>query len=722
MYIFNTYLTSAVGTGCFYAAVRTQIQQNPAGIRSPSGGMKQEEYLRNVISIVYHSFNYMRYPTLIMNDKWLEPYAGTIIRRHEQAKAKAAELTGGSHLSDFANGHLFFGLHRTSGGWIIREWAPAATTIFLTGTFTGWQDLEEFRLKPSGNGIWELTLATGQISHGDLYALSVHWPGGSGKRIPAWATRVVQDNKTHIFNAQVWSPQQPYEWKTRRFRRSPEPPLIYESHVGMAGEEPRVHTYSEFREQMLPRISANGYNTLQLMAIPEHPYYGSFGYHVSSFFAPSSRFGTPEELKELIDAAHEMGIAVIIDLVHSHAVRNELEGLGKYDGTRYQFFHEGPRGEHPAWDSYCFNYDKNEVLHFLLSNIKYWLEEFRFDGFRFDGVTSMLYYDHGLGKAFTNYSDYFDENCDEEAVTYFILANQLIREVNPDALSIAEDMSGMPGLAVPVADGGLGFDMRLSMGVPDYWIKLIKERGDDQWHMGELFHQLSSKRMDEKVVSYAESHDQALVGDKTIIFRLIDKDMYFSMRKDQPNLIVDRGIALHKMIRLITLSCAGGGYLNFMGNEFGHPEWIDFPREGNNWSYSHARRLWSISGHPDLKYHWLLDFDHAMIGLARSRHILSYPSVDKVWENNADKVLAYHRGPFLYVFNFHPSQSFTEYGIPLGEGKYRILLNTDNGMFGGFDRVDEELTYYTLPAGDPGSQHFLRLYLPSRTALVLQRL
>lgn len=664
----------------------------------------------------------MNYPVLIENDRWLEPFAGTILRRQAAAKMKAAELTGGIHLSDFANGHLFFGLHRTTEGWLLREWAPAASMMYLVGTFNDWQEKEEFAFKPVGEGVWELQLAGEQLNHGDLYALTMIWPGGSGKRIPAWATRVVQDETTHMFNAQVWAPENSYPWKITKFVRPPEAPLIYESHTGMAGEEPRVHTYREFRENILPRIKANGYNVLQLMAIPEHPYYGSFGYHVSSFFAPSSRFGTPEELKELVDTAHEMGIAVIIDLVHSHAVRNEIEGLGKYDGTRYQFFHDGFRGEHPAWDSYCFNYDKNEVLHFLLSNIKYWLTEFKFDGFRFDGVTSMLYHDHGLGKAFTQYSDYFDLNCDEEAVTYLILANRLIKEINPVALSIAEDMSGMPGLAAPVADGGLGFDMRLSMGVPDYWIKLIKEKNDDAWPMGDIFHQLTSKRLDEKVVSYAESHDQALVGDKTIIFRLIDKEMYFSMRKDQPNLIVERGLALHKMIRLITLSCAGGGYLNFMGNEFGHPEWIDFPREGNAWSYMHARRLWNIATDPDLKFHWLLDFDYDMIWLVRHHHILGHPEVNKVWENDGDKVLAYHRGPFLFVFNFHPVQSFSDYGIPLGEGKYRIVLNSDNGRYGGFDRVDEELTYYTLPAAGPKSQHYLRLYLPSRTGLVLKRM
>ena len=661
-------------------------------------------------------------PELIRNDVWLEPFANAIVGRINAAEVKEKELTKGVSLSDFATGYLYYGLHLTKNGWVLREWLPNATYIYLIGSFNNWQEEKKYAFCPLGNGVWELELDNNDLHHGDLYALSVHWALNCGKRIPAWAISTVQDEHTHIFNAQVWHPHEPYKWKNPRFVRSAEPPLIYEAHIGMAGEEERVHTYNSFREEMLWRIKANGYNTIQLMAIPEHPYYGSFGYHVSGFFAASSRFGTPDELKQLIDEAHEMGLAVIMDIVHSHAVRNEVEGLGNYDGTRFQFFHEGAKGEHPAWDSYCFNYGKNEVLHFLLSNIKFWLEEYKFDGFRFDGVTSMLYSDHALEKAFTCYDDYFGHNVDNEAVTFLSLANKLIKQVNKNALSIAEDMSGMPGVAVPVEKGGIGFDYRMAMGVPDFWIKTIKEKADEEWNVGDIFYQLTSKRMDEKVVSYVESHDQALVGDKTIIFRLIDKEMYFSMRKDQPNIIVDRGIALHKMIRLATASTAGGAYLNFMGNEFGHPEWIDFPREGNGWSYKHCRRIWSISEDSELKFHWLYDFDKEMINFIKEQKLLAIPEVNLVSENKPDQVFAYHRGLFLFVYNFNPTRSFTDYGIPLGSGKYKIVLNTDSGCYGGNDMVDEDIVYYTLPVDGINSQHFLKMYLPARTALVLKKI
>ena len=663
----------------------------------------------------------MKLPNFVKKDSYLQPFASVITSRLKVANDKEKEILQGKNLADFAQGHKWYGLHFINNQWVIRDWVPNATAIFLIGEFTDWHEKPEYALHSIGSGNWELVLPPERMSHNQLYAFSMYWEGGQGKRIPAWANRVVQDDHTKIFNAQVWAPENPYRWGNASFRRSAEAPLIYEAHIGMAGESERVHTYDEFRTDILPRVQKAGYNTIQLMAIPEHPYYGSFGYHVSSFFAPSSRFGTPEELKHLVDEAHGMGISVIIDLVHSHAVKNELEGLGKYDGTRWQFFHDGPKGEHPAWDSYCFNYGKPEVIHFLLSNIRYWLEEFRFDGFRFDGVTSMLYFDHGLGKAFTCYDDYFNAGLDQDAFSYFIMANRLIHELNPNSLSIAEEMSGLPGLATPNKDGGVGFDYRMAMGVPDFWIKTIKEVPDEGWDVGNIFHELTSKRLDEKVVSYAESHDQALVGDKTIIFRLIDKEMYFNMRKDQQNLAVERGIALHKMIRLATLTCAGGAYLNFMGNEFGHPEWIDFPREGNNWSYAHARRMWSLEDNKDLKYCWLSDFDREMIMLVKKSKLIEVPEVKWVYDHKGNKVLAYSRGNYLFVFNFHPNESFVNYGIPLAASTYKIVLNTDEERFGGQNRIDDQISYATVPSAGLASQHFLRLYLPARTAMVLEK-
>ncbi len=521
---------------------------------------------------------------LLKNDPYLGAYEKILVRRLNLIRQTERGLIGGhGRLADVACGHHYFGLHWSDDQWIFREWAPNATAVYLVGEMSNWQEDQDFSCRRlDDHGIWEIRLPAETLHHGALYRLRVHWPNGSGDRIPAWARRVVQDPHSLIFNAQVWHPAKAYAWRYPTFKVPKSPPLIYEVHIGMAQEEGRVGTYTEFSEHVLPQIKASGYNTLQIMGIPEHPYYGSFGYHVSSFFAPSSRFGTPDELKALVDAAHGMDVTVLIDLVHSHCVTNEVEGLSRFDGTEYQFFHAGDRGYHPLWDSRLFDYAKPEVLHFLLSNCRYWLEEFKVDGFRFDGVTSMLYRHHGLGKAFTSYDDYFNESVDEDALAYLALANSVIHDLKPDAVTIAEEVSGMPGLARPQNDGGIGFDYRFAMGVPDHWIKLTKDTLDEAWDMGHLWYELTNRRHDERTISYAESHDQALVGDQTLIFRLIGKEMYDQMAVDSRHLSVDRGMALHKMIRLITLATAGHGYLNFMGNEFGHPEWIDFPREGNN--------------------------------------------------------------------------------------------------------------------------------------------
>ncbi|WP_373802440.1 alpha amylase C-terminal domain-containing protein [Bacteroides heparinolyticus] len=663
---------------------------------------------------------------LVKNDPWLKPYEEAIQRRHGYVLWKRNLLTeeGKHSLGDFANGHVYFGLHRTNRGWVFREWAPHAERIYLVGDFNEWKECEEFRAsKLAGTDNWELQLPAEALHHGDLYKLKIHWKGGEGERIPAWTRRVVQDENTKIFSAQVWEPEQPYVWKTGTFKPDTSPLLIYECHIGMAQDAEKVGTYNEFREKVLPRIIKDGYNCIQIMAIQEHPYYGSFGYHVSSFFAPSARFGTPEELKALIDEAHLHGVSVIMDIVHSHAVKNEQEGLGNFAGEPAQYFHSGERREHPAWDSLCFDYGKDNVIHFLLSNCKYWLEEFHFDGFRFDGVTSMLYYSHGLGEAFCDYGDYFNGGQDIDAICYLSLANLLIHEINPNAITIAEEVSGMPGLAEEFENGGIGFDYRMAMNIPDYWIKIIKEQKDEDWKPSSIFWEIKNRRADEKTISYCESHDQALVGDKTIIFRLIDSDMYWHFRKGDENGSVHRGIALHKMIRLATLSTINGGYLNFMGNEFGHPEWIDFPREGNGWSYRYARRQWNLVDDQNLCYQFLGDFDKEMLRTIKTVKDFQSLPIQEIWHDDGDQVLAFMRKDMVFVFNFSPTQSYMDYGFLVPKGAYRVILNTDNPVFGGFGISDDTITHFTIPDNlyKKEKKEWMKLYIPARSAVVLMK-
>ena len=652
-------------------------------------------------------------PDPLGKDPYLGPYLEIIGERRRRAEALEERLTEGKmSLADFASAHEFFGLHRTKEGWVFREWAPLATGVTLVGDFSDWEIRAEYALAPAGNGVWELKLSAEKLRHGMHYLMHVTWPSGAGSRIPAYARRVVQDRITGLFSAMVWEPEPPYVFRHPSPPR-PEEQLIYETHVGMAQEEARVGTFDEFRKKTLPRIAKSGYNTLQFMAIMGHPYYGSFGYHVANFFAVSGRFGTPEEFKALVDAAHGMGLRVIIDLVHSHAVRNEAEGLAKIDGTSYAYFHQGPRGNHSNWDSLCFDYGKVEVLHFLLSNCRYYLDEFHVDGFRFDGVTSMLYLHHGLGRSFTDYREYFNSQVDEDALAYLTLANKVIHTVRPDALTVAEDVSGMPGLA---SVDGAGFDCRMAMGVTDMWFKLFDQR-DEHWNMFYLYGELTNHRRDERTVSYVECHDQSIVGGKTAMFTLADSAMYNDMNTGSCNMHIDRAVALHKITRLATAATGDCGYLNFMGNEFGHPEWVDFPRQGNNWSYDRARRMWSLADNGALRYGRLAAFDRAMLALLKEEHVYRF-RVQTVRIDDEKKVLIFERGGLWFCFNFHPVNSYVDYGFEALPGEYVPVLDSDEAAFDGFARRTPGQIYRTALTS-AGAR--LSLYLPCRTALVLKR-
>ncbi len=669
-------------------------------------------------------------PLWAQQDEWLAPYYEEIrawrryIKERRQLFLGTLATRGG--LAAWACGHLYFGLHRTTTGWVLREYAPAARSIYLLCDANGWQKADAYRFTPlhssegTPSGEWSLELPATALHHLDYYKLLICTADEELERIPAYANYVVQDPRDYSFCTRVWSPEQPYRMTAPSPKR-PNTLLIYECHIGMSGEELGVATYEQFRKERLPYIVSSGSNTLQIMAVQEHPYYGSYGYHVSNFFAPSSRFGTPDELKRLVDEAHALGLYVIMDLVHSHAVRNEAEGLARYDGTRTLFFHKGSRGEHPQWDSLCFDYGRSEVVHYLLSNCHYWLTEYGFDGFRFDGVTSMIYLDHGLERSFLTYEDYYDGCIDRDALTYLTLANELVHAVKPSATTIAEEVSGLPGLCESLAIGGYGFDYRLAMNVPDYWIKLIKEQPDEAWNPENMWYELRNHRPTERTISYAESHDQALVGDKTIIFRLIDSDMYWHMQQSDWHDRVMRGIALCNMIRLMTFATMCGGYLTFMGNEFGHPEWIDFPRQGNGYSYQYARRQWSLRTNGLLRYAQLAHFDEKMLALCQLEPCFA-ELPDYCYHSHTERqVIAFMRGDaLLFTFNYSPTESYCDYaieGVPTGQ--YELLLDSDAVACGGFGRIDSSVRHHTRSNAEGRTE--LRLYLPARSAQVYRR-
>ena len=658
---------------------------------------------------------------IVDNDSWLTPVADEVQKRYDRFcnRLKSIEKQYGS-LGAFASAHQFFGLHydRIHRGWWYREWAPAAHYISIFGDFNDWQRYAN-PLENTGNGVWEIFLPDDEyknkLVHGSLLKVIVQSSIGEQERLPIYINRVVQDENTKDFSAQLWNPEKPYIFENQSPELKDEPLLIYESHVGMAQEKEEVGSYNEFITNVLPRVKAAGYNAVQLMAIAEHPYYGSFGYHVSNFFAASSRFGTPEELKKLVDTAHGMGLLVIMDLVHSHTVKNVREGINLFDGTEYQYLKPGQEGIHPQWDSKLFNYGKTETLQLLLSNVRYWLDEYHFDGYRFDGVTSMLYKDHGIGTTFDSPWKYFGDGVDNDAVTYLQLANKLIHDIDTQNVTIAEDVSGMPGICAKIEDGGIGFDYRLGMGLPDFWIKVLKDQTDEQWNMHEFFFTMTNRLQDVKTIAYAESHDQALVGDKTLAFRLMDKDMYSAMDKASQNLIIDRGIALHKMIRFFTICLGGDAWLNFMGNEFGHPEWIDFPRYDNGWSYKYAKRQWSLADNGYLKYHWLGDFDKAMLDFVKQTKVMQAAPAWLLEADEDNKTIVFERNNLIFVFNWG-QKSLPDYKIKVKQtGDYKIIFSSDDKCFGGFENIDKSAVF---PSEKKGDKITMKIYNVARTAVV----
>ncbi|RMD43155.1 hypothetical protein DV735_g1923, partial [Chaetothyriales sp. CBS 134920] len=669
---------------------------------------------------------------IVQLDPTLEPFKAPLRSRYAKAQKwikDINELEGG--LDKFSRGYERYGFVVADNGDITySEWAPNAQEASLVGDFNGW-DRSATPLSRSDFGVWSATLPAKDgvpaIEHNSKVKISMVIPGGERiERLPAWITRVTQDlSVSPAYDAVFWNPPKSEKYVFKN-ARPPKPASvrIYEAHVGISSPETRVATYKEFTKNMLPRIHHLGYNVIQLMAIMEHAYYASFGYQINNFFAASSRYGTPDELKELIDTAHGLGITVLLDVVHSHASKNTLDGLNLFDGSDHLYFHEGAKGRHELWDSRLFNYGNHEVMRFLLSNLRFWMEEYRFDGFRFDGVTSMLYTHHGIGTGFSGgYHEYFGPSVDEDGVVYLMVANVMLHSLYPNVITIAEDVSGMPGLCVSVSLGGLGFDYRLAMAVPDMFIKLLKEQKDDDWDMGNIAFTLTNRRHGEKTIAYAESHDQALVGDKTLMMWLADAEIYTHMSTLTPfTPVIERAMGLHKLIRLITHGLGGEGYLNFEGNEFGHPEWLDFPREGNSNSFWYARRQFNLTEDNLLRYKFLNEFDRQMQIAEDKYGWLHAPEAYISLKNEVDKVIVFERAGLLWIFNFHPTKSYVDYRVGVEDkGVYRIVLDTDAKDVGGLGRIAHETRYFTTDLEWNGRKNFTQVYLPTRTALVLAK-
>ena len=668
---------------------------------------------------------------LINQDPYLKNFEWAIKRRNEHFKRQLRQIESNEvSLENFAHSYQQMGLHLLPNNDIkYREYAPGARGIALFGEFNNW-NRDQYWAKRDQYGFWELIIPNdnGQprIKHGTKVKCNVVLSNGNwADRNPIWIEFLYQNKQSLIFDGVFWNPDQKYEWKyPEKHLKKPRSLRIYEAHVGMSSFDPKVSTYREFADNILPRIKRTGYTAVQLMAIMHHANYASFGYHVNNLFAVSSLFGTPEDLMYLVDKAHELGLFMIMDIVHSHASSNVDDGFNYWDGTDYLYFHGGAMGHHSLWDSRLYNYSSYETLRFLLSNCAYYSEKYRFDGFRFDGITSILYRNHGIRYSFSgDYHEYFGDNFDEDGGVYLMLANKLLHQINPESITIAEDVSGMPGLCLTVDQGGFGFDYRLNMSVSDKWIQLLKEYKDEDWNLGNLVFTLTNRRYNEKHVGYCESHDQSIVGDKTIAMWLFDKEMYWNMSCNSPEtIIISRGMCLHKMIRLITFALGGEAYLCFMGNEFGHPEWVDFPRPGNGFSYALCRRRWDLCDNRYLRYKYLYNWDVAMNKLDEVFNFISSPFQYISLKHEDDKMVVFEKGDLLFVFNFHMYKSYENYKIGTQWGsEHKIILDSDEYRFFGKGRLEYGHDHFfpIFHEGWNNRPNYFNIYAPCRTCMVL---
>ncbi|KAK7287576.1 hypothetical protein RIF29_00857 [Crotalaria pallida] len=556
------------------------------------------------------------------------------------------------------------------------------------------------------------------IPHGSKYRVYFNTPNGPLERVPAWATYVqpaVDGTQAYAIH---WEPppEHVYKWKNTS-PKVPKSLRIYEAHVGISGSEPKISSFNEFTDKVLPHIMETGYNAIQLIGVVEHKDYFTVGYRVTNFYAVSSRYGTPDDFKRLVDEAHGLGLLVFLEIVHSYAAADENVGLSMFDGSNDCYFHSGKRGQHKFWGTRMFKYGDPDVLHFLLSNLNWWIVEYQVDGFQFHSLSSMIYTHNGFASFTGDLEEYCNQYVDKDALLYLILANEILHALYPNIITIAEDATFYPGLCEPTSQGGLGFDYYVNLSVSEMWSTFLESVPDNEWSMTKIVNTLVSDRAyADKMLMYAENHNQSISGRRSfaeILFGEIDEHSHHYKES------LVRGSSLHKMIRLITLTIGGRAYLNFMGNEFGHPKRVEFPTSSNNFSYSLANRQWDLLAKEGLNRD-LFSFDKDMMKLDENARVLSrrFPYLHHV--NDSSMVISYIRGPLLFIFNFHPTDSYDNYSIGVEEaGEYQVILNTDEIKYGGQGCLKEDQYFQkTVSKRVDGLRNSLEVPLPSRTAQV----
>ena len=590
----------------------------------------------------------------------------------------------------------FFGAHPYEGGTHFAVWAPSARDVKVITSGLSDGSWAEWQMHRSYSGCWEADAAG--VTRGTCYQYRVCGADGSVvDHCDPYGTAMTlrPDGRSIVWGAPTcqWTDS---AWMAKRSKNFDAPLNIYEAQAGSwrCKEDGTPYTYSELAKQLPAYLKENGYTHLELMPLSEYPFDGSWGYQTTGFFAPTSRYGTPDELCTLIDACHAADIGVIFDFVPVHFAVDEY-GLKHFDGTALYEYPAAAVGE-SEWGSCNFMHSRGEIRCFLQSAADYWLRTFHADGLRMDAVSRLIYWQGDPARGVNGSTLEFLKNM-----------NQGLQQRHPTAMLIAEDSTNFEKVTAHVEYGGLGFDYKWDLGwmndTLDYFKKTPEERKSN---LGKLTFSMMYFWREHYILPF--SHDENVHGKATIL-----QKMYGEYEDKFP-----QGRALY-----LYMAIHPGKMLDFMGNEFGHPEWIDFPREGNGWSHKYARRQWNLVDDKTLCYHYLGDFDRRMLEVVKSEPAFNDTPVEEIWHNDGDQVLAYERGSLLFVFNFSPSRSYSDYGLLVREGSWQVVLNTDAKEFGGNGLADDSVEHLTNSDTLYAKDHkgWLKLYIPARSAVVLRK-